>query len=127
VGALAVGLGLALLGYSLAVAVSLAAISVATDPAAVSEAIRAEGDTSLRSRVILGIVAIDDAWGIIVFGFAMAGLGWATSGNGAEALAHAGWELGGALVLGAVLGLPAAWLTGRIEPGESPPWWRPWH
>lgn len=118
VGALAVGLGLTLLGYSLAVAVSLAAISVATDPAAVSEAIRAEGDSSLRSRVILGIVAIDDAWGIIVFGFAMAGLGWATSGNGTEALAHAGWELGGALILGAGLGLPAAWLTGRIEKGE---------
>ena len=118
VGAMAVGLGLALLGYSLAVAVSLAAISVATDPAAVSEAIRAEGDSSIKSRVILGIVAIDDAWGIIVFGFAMAGLGWATSGNGAEALAHAGWELGGALALGVALGLPATWLTGRIEPGE---------
>ena len=117
-GALAVGTGLTLLGYSLTVAVSLAAISVATDPAAVSEAIRAEGDNSLRSRIILGIVAIDDAWGIIVFGLAMAALGWATSGNGAEALAHAGWELGGALVLGSLLGLPAAWLTGRLEPGE---------
>lgn len=118
VGALAVGAGLTVFGYPLAVAVSLAAISVATDPAAVSEAIRSEGDSSLRSRVILGIVAIDDAWGIIVFGLAMAGLGWATSGNGAEALAHAGWELGGALFIGVVFGLPAAWLTGRLEPGE---------
>lgn len=118
VGGLVVGLGLTVLGYPLAVAVSLAAISVATDPAAVSEAVRASGDNSLRARVILGIVAIDDAWGIIVFGLAMAALGWALSGNGAEALLHAGWELGGALLLGTALGVPAAWLTGRLEPGE---------
>lgn len=117
-GALTVGVGLALLGYPLAVAVSLAAISVATDPAAVSEAVRASGDQGPRSRILLGIVAIDDAWGIIVFGLAMAGLGWLGSGEGAQALTHALWELGGAVVLGLVLGLPAAWLTGRLQPGE---------
>jgi Kef-type K+ transport system membrane component KefB len=117
-GALTVGVGLALLGYPLAVAVSLAAISVAPDPAAVSEAVRASGDQGPRSRILLGIVAIDDAWGIIVFGLAMAGLGWLGSGEGAQALTHALWELGGAVVLGLVLGLPAAWLTGRLQPGE---------
>jgi Kef-type K+ transport system membrane component KefB len=118
VGALTVGAGLTLLGYPVAVAVSLAAISVATDPAAVSEAVRASGDDRPRSRILLGIVAIDDAWGIIGFGLAMAALGWLGSGDGAQALAHALWELGGAVVLGLVLGLPAAWLTGRLEPGE---------
>ena len=118
VGALTVGGGLTLLGYPPAVAISLAAISVATDPAAVSEAVRASGDERPRRRILLGIVAIDDAWGIIVFGLAMAGLGWLGSGDGAQALVHALWELGGALVLGLVLGLPAAWLTGRLQPGE---------
>ncbi|MGM0476967.1 MAG: cation:proton antiporter [Pseudomonadota bacterium] len=120
VGAVTVGLGLTLLGHSLAIAISLAAISVATDPAAVSEAVEdADADQdSPRTRAILGSVAIDDAWGIIIFGLALAGLGWASSGNGGEALVHAGWELGGAILLGAAIGLPAAWLTGRLRPGK---------
>ncbi len=117
-GVLFVGAGLLLLGFPLAVAVSLAAISVATDPAAVSETVHESGDTRFRARLLMGIVAIDDAWGILVFGLAMALLGWLLSGDGSLALAQAGWELGGALVLGAVVGLPAAWLTGRLRPGE---------
>ncbi|ATJ81621.1 cation:proton antiporter [Halomonas beimenensis] len=118
VGALAVGVGLLALGFPLALAVSLAAISVATDPAAVQETVHASGDTRLRARLLLGIVAIDDAWGILVFGLAMAALGWALSGDGQQALLEAGWELGGALLLGTAIGLPAAWLTGRLAPGE---------
>ncbi|PAU81839.1 cation:proton antiporter [Halovibrio salipaludis] len=118
VGAAAVGGGLLAVGYPLAVALSLAAISVATDPAAVSEAIRETGKDDTQSRVIRGIVAIDDAWGIIVFGLAMAGLGFLGSGDGAGALLEAGWELGGAVLVGVGLGLPAAWLTGRLRPGE---------
>ncbi|MDY7114940.1 cation:proton antiporter [Halomonas sp. SSL-5] len=118
VGALLLGVGLLALGFPLAVAVSLAAISVATDPAAVSESVRESGDTRLRARLLLGIVAIDDAWGILAFGLAMTLLGWWLSGDGQAALAMAGWELGGALLLGAAIGLPAAWLTGRLRPGE---------
>ncbi|GEK71950.1 MULTISPECIES: cation:proton antiporter [Halomonas] len=120
VGALAVGLGLWALGFPLAVAVSLAAISVATDPAAVQESIHASGDTRLRARLLLGIVAIDDAWGILVFGLAMSVLGWGLQGaaGGEHLLLEAVWELGGALLLGAVIGLPAAWLTGRLAPGQ---------
>jgi Kef-type K+ transport system membrane component KefB len=118
VGAAAVAAGLLGVGYPLAVAFSLAAISVATDPAAVSEAIRETGKDDTQSRVIRGIVAIDDAWGIIVFGLVMAGLGFLVSGDGAGALLEAGWELGGAVLVGVGLGLPAAWLTGRLRPGE---------
>ncbi len=120
VGALAVGLGLWGLGFPLAVAVSLAAISVATDPAAVQETVHASGDTRLRARLLLGIVAIDDAWGILVFGLAMSVLGWGLqgAGGGEHLLLEAAWELGGALLLGTAIGLPAAWLTGRLAPGE---------
>lgn len=113
-----VGVGLLLLGFPLVVAVSLAAISVATDPAEISETVHERGDTRLRARLLLGIVAIDDAWGILFFGLAMALLGWRLAGDGTLALLQAGWELGGALVLGAIVGLPAAWLTGRLKPGE---------
>lgn len=117
-GVLSVGLGLLALGFPLAVAVSLAAISVATDPAAVSETVNESGDSRLRARLLLGIVAIDDGWGILAFGLAMALLGWWLSGDGSLALLHAVWELGGAILLGTAIGLPAAWLTGRLRPGE---------
>ncbi|MGM0784152.1 MAG: cation:proton antiporter [Pseudomonadota bacterium] len=118
VGVLAVGIGLWLLGFPLVVAASLAAISVATDPAAVSETVRESGDTRLRARLLMGIVAIDDGWGVLAFGLTMALLGWWLSGEGSLALVHAAWELGGALLLGTLVGLPAAWLTGRLRPGE---------
>ncbi|SDN80483.1 cation:proton antiporter [Vreelandella arcis] len=110
--------GLWLLDYSFAVALSLAAISVATDPAAVSEAIQESGKKSLAARVTLGIVAIDDAWGIIVFGLSMALLSWLGATSGGASLVHALWELGGALLLGTALGFPAAWLTGQLKPGR---------
>ncbi|MFO8112929.1 MAG: cation:proton antiporter [Desulfosalsimonadaceae bacterium] len=119
IGATVVGLGLGLIGYSLPVAISLAAISVATDPAAVTQTVRDLGDNRLRARVILGVVAIDDAWGIIVFGLAMAVLSWlVTTGDGVHGLSHPLWELGGAVLIGTAAGLPAAWLTGRLSSGE---------
>ncbi len=117
-GAIMVGLGLGLLGYALPVAISLAAISVATDPAAVTQTIRDTKDTRLRARVVTGIVAIDDAWGIIAFGLAMALLGWLVSVDNGHPVMHALWELGGAVIVGTAAGLPAAWLTGRLAPGE---------
>ncbi|GGC78550.1 cation:proton antiporter [Marinobacter halophilus] len=113
-----VGAGLLMLGFPLVVAVSLAAISVATDPAAVSESVREKGSAGLAPRILLGIVAIDDAWGIIIFGLSMSVLGWVIGGDGQLALLHALWELGGAIVLGVAVGLPAAWLTGRLKSGE---------
>lgn len=117
-GGLVVGAGLLVLGFPLVVAVSLAAISVATDPAAVTESVRESGNTGLVPRVLLGIVAIDDGWGIVVFGLSMAVLGWVIGGDGQLALLHAIWELGGAILIGVAIGLPAAWLTGRLRPGE---------
>ncbi|PXX91621.1 cation:proton antiporter [Marinobacter vulgaris] len=117
-GGLVVGAGLLVLGFPLVVAVSLAAISVATDPAAVSETIRETREKGVVPRVLLGIVAIDDGWGIVVFGLSMAVLGWVVGGDGQLALLHALWELGGAVLAGVAIGLPAAWLTGRLRPGE---------
>lgn len=117
-GGVLVGAGLLVLGFPLVVAVSLAAISVATDPAAVSESVRERGSAGLVPRILLGIVAIDDAWGIVVFGLSMSVLGWVIGGDGQVALLHALWEMGGAILLGVAIGLPAAWLTGRLKSGE---------
>ncbi|PTB93287.1 hypothetical protein C9974_09260, partial [Marinobacter sp. B9-2] len=52
-GGLLVGAGLLVLGYPLVVAVSLAAISVATDPAAVSESVRETRKTGLLPKLLL--------------------------------------------------------------------------
>ncbi|MDQ2076296.1 cation:proton antiporter [Marinimicrobium sp. ABcell2] len=111
-------LGLLLLGFPLVVVVALAAISVTTGPAVVSEMIHRRGDDRLRAQVLMGSVALCDAWGIILFGLAMAWLGWLINAEGHTALIYSGWELGGALLLGGLVGAPAAWLTGRLKPGE---------
>ncbi|HDR90006.1 MAG TPA: cation:proton antiporter [Bacteroidetes bacterium] len=113
-----VGCGLLVTGMPFAAALSLAAVSVATDPAAVSHTIRRKGNKGIRAKILLGIVAIDDAWGIIVFGLLMAFTGFMLASDVTPALLHAAWELGGALLLGCAVGLPAAWLTGRLDPGE---------
>ena len=63
-------------------------------------------------------MAVDDAWGLIVFSLLLV-LAKAISGDGAVAILGLSlWELGGALAVGAAVGLPAAFLTGRLQPGE---------
>lgn len=117
-GVAVVGGGLLLLGFPATLALPLAAMAVATDPAAVQDVVRESGARSRRGEVILGIVAIDDAWGVIAFGLALATLGWLFGADGWQALVEAGWELGGAVLLGLVIGAPAAFLTGRLRPGQ---------
>lgn len=116
----AVGGGLWLLGFPPVVALALAAVGVATDPAAVLTAIdNAATSDTFTGRLLKSVVAVDDAWGITVFGLTMAFLGWWTGINGGgHAIGHAAWELGGACLLGVAIGLPAAWLTGRLRPGQ---------
>jgi Kef-type K+ transport system membrane component KefB len=64
-------------------------------------------------------VAVDDAWGLIVFALAFATVESVSGGDGATTtLARAGWELGGAVLVGTALGLPMALLSGRVRPGE---------
>jgi Kef-type K+ transport system membrane component KefB len=113
-----VGGGLLWLGFPALLAVPLAAMAVATDPAAVQAVVGEAGGGGRRGQVLRGVVAIDDAWGIIAFGVALATLGWLTGGDGWRALALAGWELGGSLLLGFAIGVPAAYLTARLQPGQ---------
>jgi Kef-type K+ transport system membrane component KefB len=44
----------------------------------------------------------------------------ATTGQNVSAmiLLHGAWEVAGGILLGALIGLPMAWLTGRVRPGE---------
>jgi Kef-type K+ transport system membrane component KefB len=113
-----VALGLWLVGVPAPVALLLGAIATATDPAATQDALRQAGAKGSFPKLLRGIVAIDDAWGVLAFSVAAV---FAASLSGPMELAHlcdALWEIGGALILGAGIGLPAAYLTGRLAPGE---------
>jgi NhaP-type Na+/H+ or K+/H+ antiporter len=117
--ALVVSVGLILLGAPLPVALLLGGIAAATDPAATHDVIRQSGAKGLFTTNLKGIVAIDDAWGLIAFSLLLtlaAALSGADAADGAIALAL--WETFGGIALGAAVGFPAAYLTGRLKPGE---------
>ena len=70
--------------------------------------------------LLLAIVAIDDAWALVLFGL---GVAVATSLDGAGfqanvVLLEVVRDIGGGLAVGVLLGLPAAYLTGRLRPGQ---------
>jgi len=114
----AVFAGLLLLGAHWDVALLLASISTATAPAATLDVVREDGAEGPFTDTLLGIVAVDDAWGLIVFAFAVA-ICLGQSGDGASTfLVNTSRELLGAGALGLALGIPAAYVTGRIDPGE---------
>ncbi len=101
------------------VALTLGAIACATAPAAVLDLVRECHARGPLTDVVLGVVAIDDAWGILVFSFALVSAE-ALVGQGAvmTQVAAGLWEVAGAVLLGVGLGLPMAWLTGRVKEGE---------
>ena len=115
---LLVTLGVWLLtGQSLAIALVFGSIATATAPAAtvmVTKEYRARGKFT---DTLLGIVAIDDAWGIILFVFSLAiakgiiGVRGLWGNFILSAAGHALIEILGALFLGAVLG----WLLWRFS------------
>lgn len=113
-----VGLGLWLAGVPAPLALILGAIACATAPAGTQDAIRQFGDHDAFAEKLKGIVAIDDAWGLMVFSLAIVAAHGLGAGIDWPILAKAATEIGGALVLGVVVGLPAALLTGRLNPGE---------
>ncbi len=114
-----VALGLWAMGLPLGLALLLAAIATATDPAAVQDVIAQSRRDTRFTRTLAGIVAIDDAWGLIAFSLVvlvvqqMSGIA-----SGDEIAKHLAWEILGSALLGVAVGLPGAWLTGRIEDGE---------
>jgi Kef-type K+ transport system membrane component KefB len=113
-------LGLWAMGMPMVVALLLAGVATATDPAATEDVIRESKAKGPFSRLVSGIVAVDDAWGLLLFSILLAAAQMMT-GNGGEAM-EPSWEglreIGGAIVVGGGLGVVMAFLTGRIEKGE---------
>lgn len=117
--ALAVFVLLIALGYSLPLALLLAAVAPASAPAATRDVIREAGAKGPVTDTVLGVVAIDDAWGVILFSVLLVVVQTITGQDASAMIVLSGvWEVVGGILLGIVLGLPMAWLTGRVRPGE---------
>ena len=120
VASLLVMLGLYLLGVPLALAILLGCIASATDPAATIETVaESNNNKGSFSNTLLSIVALDDAWALMLFSL---GVAFAATINGAQlgfaSVIQATHEIGGAILLGGVIGLPAAYITGRVKAGQ---------
>jgi Kef-type K+ transport system membrane component KefB len=112
-------MGMLLLGQPLIISLLLGAIATATAPAATIDVVRETNSKGPFTDILLGIVGIDDVWGVMYFtlilSFVMAMAG---TGGGLEVLATGLWDVGGAILLGVIIGAPMAYLSGRINPGE---------
>jgi Kef-type K+ transport system membrane component KefB len=100
-------------------ALLLAGIAPASAPAAILDLIRENHAKGPLTKTVLGVVAIDDAWGVILFSFLLV-LAETLNGQGSVLieLSRGLWEIFGAILLGIFFGIPMAWLTGRLKKGE---------
>ena len=111
--------GLILAGVSVEISILLGCIAAATAPAAVMDVVTESGKSNKFSKLLLSIVALDDAWALILFGLGMAFVsGMNGLGGDANFVMKALAEIGGAIVLGLAIGLPASYLTGRVKQGK---------
>ncbi len=104
---------------NIVLAVLLAGLSAATDPAATYDVVNEKKASGPLTNTLLGIVALDDAWGIVIFSFILVIIESVSGAGHGGMLLFAGlWQIAGAVLLGALFGVPMAWLTGRIKRGE---------
>jgi Kef-type K+ transport system membrane component KefB len=111
--------GLMLCGVRTELALLLAGIAPASAPAAITNVVEETRAKGRFTDTLLGIVAIDDAWGLVIFSLMLAGASMVSGSGGVIAgLLLGGRELGGALLIGVLLGVPFTWLANRIRAQE---------
>ncbi|NMP30070.1 cation:proton antiporter [Thalassotalea sp. M1531] len=115
---LIVTLGLLVIGVPIPLAIILGCIAAATDATAVFDVINQSTPLTKFKSMLLSVVALDDAWALILFGLGMSIVFAITGNNDNGVLLHAIKDVGGGLMLGILLGVPAAFLTGRLKPGK---------
>ncbi len=98
--------GLVLIGQEVAFSLVLASIAAATAPAATVMVIKQYRAKGPVTETLLSVVAIDDATALILFSLCstVAGLLNGTAGFGIEAILAPLWEIGGAVIVGVILG-----------------------
>lgn len=110
--------GFLLLGAAPVLALLFAGVSTATDPAATQEVIKNTQSKGPFVEALKGIVAIDDAWALIIFSAILAFSSFLIGNDLNEALSDGFWDIFGAIGVGLAVGVPSAFLTGRLHPGE---------
>ena len=101
------------------IALLLAGIAPATAPTATYDLVHESGASGEFAETLLSIVALDDVLGLFLFIVMMAFAGTLNGDIAAGSGVAASFvEIGGSLTLGLALGVPMAYLTGRIQPGE---------
>ena len=113
-----VSLGLWLLGLDVRIALLFGAIATATAPATTLDVINQSGVDNAFTKTLRGIVAIDDVWGLITFSMVVVFVQHLNGHKDTAVLAGMAYELFGSVLLGVLIGCPAAFLTGRISGGE---------
>lgn len=117
--AIIVTIGMLLLGQSLAVALLLGSIATATAPAATIAVVRETNSRGPFTNILLGVVGLDDVWGVIYFTLILSTVMALAGAQGvAKVLVLGTWDICGAILLGILMGIPMAYLSGRVRPGE---------
>ncbi len=110
---------LILFQFPIELALIFAGIAPATAPATTADVINEIKAKGELTETALRLVAIDDAWGVILFSLMLAAAAIISGDHSANGLIWDGTrEIFGAIVLGAIIGLPMAWVTGRVSEGE---------
>lgn len=112
-------MGLLLLGIDYRLAIILAAVATATAPAATMDVISEFKRETPFTKLLEGIVALDDAWGLILFSILITLMKFFGSAQIDISLIMSGaWEIVGAVVIGFLLGLPMSYLSNWVAPGK---------
>jgi len=116
---LTVTLLLFVLGVPIEMAIILGCIASATDAAATLDLVLESNHQGKFPNLLLAIVALDDAWALIIFSLGLAIVGILSGHHGqTDIFIDVFRDIGGAILLGLIIGTPAAYLTGRIKPGQ---------
>ena len=112
-----VSLGLVWVGVSKEIAILLGCIASATAPAAVLDVVTESNYKGPFRDLLLSVVTLDDAWALVLFGIGVAVVS-SLNGIDSSSILMAIRDIGGAIILGLLIGFPAAYLTGRLKPGQ---------
>ena len=117
--ALFVTLGLILVGTDAKLAILLGAIASATAPAAIVDVVKESKIENEFTDTLLSVVALDDVWALLLFAFSMAIVANIDTGLlDASFLIGASRDIFGAVLVGVILGIPCAYMSGRVREGQ---------